>query len=459
MEMMMSERSDAHRKLLLVDDSEPFLEAATAVLSADFDVASVSDPADVADACMNEDPDAVLLDLYFDGAPRGFDILSELLSQYPFLPVIMWTESESMEEELRSQELGAFHHVRKDARPGDVVVVVDAALRHRRVLIQDESLRVEEDRRWGEFVYASSAMDRVFRDLEKIAASDQAVLITGETGVGKGLLAREIHRRSSRAVGPFRVVECASLPDTIVENELFGHEKGAYTGAVSQQIGSCETADGGTLFLDEIGDMPLVSQAKLLRLADEGKFKRLGGVREKTVDIRIVAATNHDLEAEVESGAFRKDLYYRLNTFHLDIPPLRERRGDIVPLARHFAASYNKGGRRGFTLSPGAEMYLQSQVWEGNARELLHAVERACVLAPDAVLKPQDVAMPGREAKSPPDYETAKERTVLDLKRTLTSEALRRNDGNITAAAEELGVSRQTFHRFLRETGLSGSDD
>ncbi len=455
----MGERPDARKKLLLVDDSVPFLEAANAVLSADFEVASVSDPADVLDACRREEPDAVLLDLYFDGAPRGFDILSELLSEYPFLPVIMWTESESMDEELRSQELGAFHHVRKDARPGDVVVVVDAALRRRRVLIQDETLRTEEDKRWGEFVYASSSMDRVFRGLEKIAASDQSVLITGETGVGKGLLAREIHRRSSRAGGPFRVVECASLPDTIVENELFGHERGAYTGAVSQQIGSCEAADGGTLFLDEIGDMPLVSQAKLLRLADEGRFKRLGGTREQSVNIRIVAATNHDLETEVESGTFRKDLFYRLNTFHLNIPPLRERREDIVPLARHFAAASARGGRSGFTLSPGAEMYLQSQSWEGNARELLHAVERACVLAADTVLKPQDVALPGREAKAPPDYETAKERTLLDLKRTLTSEALRRNDGNITAAAEELGVSRQTFHRFLRETGLSDTDE
>jgi DNA-binding NtrC family response regulator len=301
-------------------------------------------------------------------------------------------------------------------------------------------------------------MERVFADLEKIAASDQAVLITGETGVGKGLLAREIHRRSSRASGPFRVVECASLPDTIVENELFGHERGAYTGAVSQQIGSCETADGGTLFLDEIGDMPLVSQAKLLRLADEGKFRRLGGTREQTVDIRIIAATNHDLGSEVESGAFRKDLFYRLNTFHIDIPPLRERRDDIVPLARHFAAECRRGGSGGFALSAGAELYLQSQNWDGNVRELLHTVERACVLADDRVLKPQDVAMPGHDARTPPDYETAKERTILDLKRTLTSEALRRNDGNITAAARELGVSRQTFHRFLRETGLGGED-
>jgi len=452
----MAHSPDRRRRLLLVDDSVPFLETAEAILSGEFDVACVSDPNQVLDACADKEPDAVLLDLYFDGAPRGFDILTELLAEYPFLPVIMWTESESMEDELRSQELGAFHHVRKDARPGDVQVVVDAALRNRRLLIGEKRSRREADRRWGEFIYASETMDRVFSSLEKIAASDQSVLITGETGVGKGLLAREIHRRSSRASGPFAVVECASLPDTIVENELFGHEKGAYTGAVSQQIGSCEAADGGTLFLDEIGDMPLVSQAKLLRLADEGRFKRLGGRHERYVDIRIIAATNHDLAREAESGRFRKDLFYRLNTFHIDIPPLRERREDIVPIARRFADGFVQGSRRGFSLSPAAELYLQSQRWDGNVRELKHTIERACVLAEDRSLNPRDLAVPGEtEVAFPLNYETERARVVLGLKRTLVSTALTQSGGNITKAAEDIGVSRQTFHEFMRETGIS----
>ncbi len=452
----MSRSPDRRRRLLLVDDSVPFLETAEAILTGGFDVACVSDPERVLDACADEEPDAVLLDLYFDGAPRGFDILTELLAEYPFLPVIMWTESESMEDELRSQELGAFHHVRKDARPGDVLVVVDAALRRRRLLIGERAFSEEVDRRWGEFIYASDTMERVFATLDRIAASDQSVLITGETGVGKGLLAREIHRRSSRAAGPFAVVECASLPDTIVENELFGHEKGAYTGAVSQQIGSCEVADGGTLFLDEIGDMPVVSQAKLLRLADEGRFKRLGGRHERYVDIRIIAATNHDLAQEAESGRFRKDLFYRLNTFHIDIPPLRGRREDIVPLARHFAGGFVQGSQRGFSLSPAAELYLQSQRWDGNVRELKHTIGRACVLADDSVLNPRDLAVPaGPEVTLPVNYETERSRVVSDLKRTLVTTSLARNKGNITKAAEDIGVSRQTFHEFLKETGLS----
>ncbi|MBD3366730.1 MAG: response regulator [Candidatus Eisenbacteria bacterium] len=452
----MSRNYDRRMRLLLVDDSIPFLETAEAILSGEFDVACVSDFDRVLDACADEEPDAVLLDLYYDGAPRGFEILTELLAEYPFLPVIMWTESESMEDELRSQELGAFHHVRKDARPGEIQVVVDAALRQRRLLIGERTSRREADRRWGEFIYASETMERVFSTLERIAASDQSVLITGETGVGKGLLAREIHRRSSRAAGPFAVVECASLPDTIVENELFGHEKGAYTGAVSQQIGSCEAADGGTLFLDEIGDMPLVSQAKLLRLADEGRFKRLGGRHERFADIRIIAATNHDLASEAENGRFRKDLFYRLNTFHIDIPPLRERREDIVPLAQHFAAEFVQGSRRGFSLSPAAELYLQSQRWDGNVRELKHTIERACVLADDRHLNPRDLAVPaGPEVTLPVSYESERARVVLDLKKTLVRTSLARNGGNITRAAEDIGVTRQTFHEFLKETGIA----
>ena len=451
----MPKGSEAPKKLLLVDDSAEFLEAAEAVMSGSFEVSCVSDPVAVLETCRLEEPDAVLLDLYFDGEPKGFNLLTSILGEYPFLPVIMWTESESMEEELRAQDLGAFHYVRKDARPGDAVVVVDAALRRRQILISDGDLRAEQDRRWGQFIYSDEVMERIFENLSRIAASEQSVLITGETGVGKGLLAREIHRRSLRSQGPFKVVECASLPDTIVENELFGHEKGAYTGAVSQQIGSCEAADGGTLFLDEIGDMPLVSQAKLLRLADEGRFKRLGGKRDKSVDVRIIAATNHDLADEAGSGAFRKDLYYRLNTFHIELPPLRERRNDIVPLARHFATGFKRDAEEGFMLSPGAELYLQSQNWDGNVRELKHAIERACVLCHGRTLMPQDFATAGRSERLPLTYETAKERVILDLKRTLATEALSRNAGSVTKAAAELSVSRQTFHRFLRETGLS----
>jgi len=243
-------------------------------------------------------------------------------------------------------------------------------------------------------------------------------------------------------------------PDTIVENELFGHEKGAFTGAVSQHIGRCESAAKGTLFLDEIGDMPLISQAKLLRLADEGTFRRLGGKKDRTVDVRIIAATNRSLEDDVASGAFRRDLYYRLNTHSIEIPPLRERRADILPLARHFASGCSDEGWEGFTLSPAAEVYLQSEEWQGNARELKNAIERACVLADDRVLHPRDLARRRGKKTDSLNYEQAKERVLLALKRSLVTEALRRSSGNVTKAAEELGVARQTFHDFMKETGL-----
>jgi two-component system NtrC family response regulator len=451
----MSTKPDKQSKLLLVDNDEEFLDDAVAILSREFECVGVSDPDSVLARVDQEDPDAVLLDIYFENrCPLGFEILTDILKDHPFLPVIMWTEEDSVQGALEAQRRGAFHYVTKTPRPGDVMVVIDAALKQRRVLITNKALRTEIDRNWGDFIYASEKMARLFDKLDKIAASDHSVLITGETGVGKGLLAHEMHRRSSRSEEPFVVVECAALPETIVENELFGHEKGAYTGAVSRQVGSCEAADRGTLFLDEIGDMPMSSQAKLLRLADEGKFKRLGGARERSVDVRIVAATNRQLGEAVAKEEFRRDLFYRLNTFHIDIPPLRERREDIVPLAVHFASLRTHACGERFALSDPAQMFLQAREWPGNARELKHAVERACVMSESPVLSLHDFVLEGDGASQVLDYEAAKEQVLLDFKRSFVLEALRRNRWNIARAAEESGVSRPGFYRFMDETGV-----
>jgi len=441
-------------RLLLVDDDSEFLEVAAAMLGGDFDCVATADPARTLEHCGELDPDAVLLDLYFDRQPVGFEVLSDLMREYPLVPVIMWTDDESYAAALRAQELGAFHHVPKTAQPRDVASVVAAALKLRRTLISARSFQEKEDKREGDLLAVSEVMRDILAQVDRLAPSDHSVLITGETGVGKGLLAREIHRRSNRSGGPFVVVECAALPPSVIENELFGHEKGAYTSAASRQIGSCETADRGTLFLDEIGDMPTPSQAKLLRLADEGTFKRLGGTRERHIDTRIIAATNRDLEQDVIDGRFRQDLYYRLNTFQLRIPPLRERRDDVPHLAAAFAARSQPDSERGCAISQDALAFLTAQDWPGNIRQLMHTVERASLMAGGNTIELQHVTPRNRPVRNPVVYARAKEQVLSQFNRAFIIEALARNGGKVTRAAEEAKISRETFYRLMRKSGL-----
>ncbi len=448
----------ARSKLLLVDDDAEFLKDAELILGKTFDCVTAERPDEVLGACSDEHPDAVLLDLYFDREPLGFEILSDIHEEYPFLPVIMWTQEESIESALEAQARGAFHYVRKTAKASDVLLILDAALRHRQVLLENRALREEVERSWGEFVYASDVIGRLFANLDTIAREEGSVLLTGETGVGKGLLAREIHRRSPRAKGPSVTVECTTLPETLVESELFGHERGAFTEAFAQKIGRCETADGGTLFLDEIADVPLAVQAKLRRLVDEKTFSRVGDTTERKVDARIIVATNQDIERAIADGRFLRDLEARLRIFPIHIPPLRERRDDIVALAEHFLSRQSESRERTFRLSDRSRVYLRSLDWPGNTRELKIAVERACALSDHTTLTPADFPPRASGIPAPVDYREAKERVVLDFKRRFVADALRRHDGDVAKAAAEAGVSRQAFYRFMKEVGVGEED-
>jgi DNA-binding NtrC family response regulator len=450
----MSKRASAKAKLLLVDDNPDFLEIAIGILEDTFVCVGVSNPEEVVDACSAEDPDAVLLDLDFDGKPLGFEILSNILAKDPFMPIIMWTDSDDLKDAIEAVKRGAFYYVVKAARPGAIEVVVESALRHRRALVENAVLRAEIDREWGEFIYASDVMERIFREVEKIAPRRYPVLITGETGVGKGLMAREIHRRSGLPEDRFVPFDCSVQQPALVGDALFGHVKGSFTGADSNVSGYFEAASGGTLFLDEIGDMLPEAQTSLLRLAAEGEVTRIGAKESRKVNVRIIAATNRDLSGGPGEKPLREDLYRRINTLPIHIPPLRERREDITPLARHFVARCSEELDAEYVLSESALRFLRAQDWPGNVRGLRNAIERACVLAEGPVLQPQDFASAAETSVPAGTYEEAKAKILIDFKRAYFLELLRRNDWNVAKAAREAGVSRTGLHKIMKELGI-----
>jgi transcriptional regulator with GAF, ATPase, and Fis domain len=318
-------------------------------------------------------------------------------------------------------------------------------------------------------------MHRIFETIDKIADTDVTVLIRGESGTGKELVANALHYRSPRRAQPMIKMNCAALSRELVESELFGHERGAFTGAIARREGKFEAADGGTLFLDEVGDMPLETQAKLLRAIQEKEFERVGGNEAIKVDVRLIAATNQDLEAGVRAGRFREDLYYRLRVVELVIPPLHERREDIPLLADHFLKEAAKRfGRETKALTGEALRACVGHQWKGNVRELRSALEQALLLAPGAEITPtdlfgvsdqqvgvstQDSGLGTAQTESTLSFRDAKDRVVEAFERDFLLQALRRHAGNITKAAEEVGMYRQNFQQKMRELGIKSSDE
>ena len=297
----------------------------------------------------------------------------------------------------------------------------------------------------------------VFQLVAKVAPTDSTILIRGESGTGKELVARAIHRNSLRAQQAFVAINCAALTETLLESELFGHEKGAFTGAVAQKRGKLEAADRGTVFLDEVGELPLAVQTKLLRVLQEREFERVGSTRPIRVDVRLVAATNRDLDSAIAENTFRNDLYYRLNVVSLTVPPLRERRDDIPLLARYFVAKHGKrAGRRVEGLSPDALASMEAYYWPGNVRELENAIERAVVLGSTDLIVPEDLPEAILEAAPPLGPSGGYHQAVKEEKKRAILEALNRSGGNYTEAAKLLGVHPNYLHRLVRNLGLKG---
>ncbi|HUZ73958.1 MAG TPA: PEP-CTERM-box response regulator transcription factor [Stellaceae bacterium] len=389
-----------------------------------------------------------------DGASEGLAALEALRLLSPDTKVIIATGNENREHALRSIALGAYDFFQKPVDIDLLRLIVERAFRLYELETENRSLAEAAPRSPIDGVLGTSdLMLRLLRVVEKIAPTDVAVLLLGESGTGKELLAQAIHRLSARAKGPFVAINCAAIPETLLESELFGHEKGAFTGAVRQTIGKIEKADKGTLFLDEIGDLPLAMQVKVLRFLQDHVVERIGGRQQIHVDVRIVCATNQDLDKLIADSRFREDLYYRLNELKLNIPPLRERNGDALLLASYFLKKFNdQYGRslKGFTAESIAA--IRQHPWRGNVRELENRMKRAVVMAEGPLVTGPDMDLASSEAAELSlDLRSARsraEREVLQL-------ALTQSGGNLSTAAKLLGISRPTLYSLAKEHGLA----
>jgi DNA-binding NtrC family response regulator len=359
---------------------------------------------------------------------------------------------------IRAIELGAFDFFQKPVDSAELRVILARALERRRLLAENRALREQarENGSFGRLVGKSSAMLRLFREIEKVAPSDATVLIQGESGTGKELVAHSIHAGSSRRERPFVAVNVSALPESLAESELFGHEKGAFTGAVTSRLGRFELAHGGTLFLDEIGTLPAGVQSKLLRALESREIERVGGRRAIPVDFRLISATNEDLEERVRQGTFREDLFYRINTIPIRIPPLREREDDILILAEHFLAKFSGRHRRpGVRLSPAVVERFRSHHWKGNVRELEHVIEMLVLFAEGEEISEQDLPRALREVSSPrPGPALSFAQAVAEFERRLLSEAIAEEGGVKAQAARRLGLDGNQIKYLCRKYGL-----
>ena len=392
--------------------------------------------------------DLALVDIKMPGTD-GVELQRRMHEIDPEMLVIIMTGYASVETAVAALKNGAYDYVSKPFDPDDIAHTVHNALSHKRVQMENERLRetVASVVRPQEIVGQSSPMVRVFEAIQTVGPTDATVLITGESGTGKELCARAIHTASPRHYNPLVVIHCGALTETLLESELFGHEKGAFTGAQYRKKGSFEVADGGTVFLDEIGDISLKTQTDLLRVLQEREITRVGSTHPIHVDFRCVAATNKDVQKLVEEGKFRPDLFYRLNVFQIQLPPLRERKGDIPILVEHFVRKFSASMNKRITrVSPEAMALLDRYTWPGNVRELENAIERAMVVAQEPEIREDDFALRLPTAENAP-------RTLEDVEREHILTVLQECKGNQTLAAEVLDIDRVTLHNKLKKYG------
>ncbi|MHB8843374.1 MAG: sigma-54-dependent transcriptional regulator [Nitrospirota bacterium] len=403
--------------------------------------------------------DAVVTDVTMPGM-SGIEVLSTVRKSASSIPVIVITAYGTIEKAVEAMKRGAFDYITKPVSRDELRLTVGKAVKMRRLERENVELRVEVTDRYSfdSIIGSSAAMKEVLALAGRVAASDASVLITGESGTGKELLAKGVHFNSRRADGAFVAVNCAAIPEALIESELFGHTKGSFTGAVRDKEGKFELADGGTLFLDEIGDLRIDLQAKILRALQEREIDRVGGGKPVSVDVRVIAATNKDIEREVKEGTFREDLYYRLNVITLRIPPLRERKEDIPMLVGHFLKKFNKGTDADVSMDAGALAVLKEYGWPGNVRELENAVERASVLRRGTLITQDE--LPEKLSKNRTEVEdiilNLPEQGIAleDLEKMLIIKALDKHKGNQTHAAEYLHITRATLIYRMEKFGL-----
>jgi len=467
-------------RILVIDDEEVVLRSCQRILADDDHVVELA--SDSIEGLRKVDGgayDLVVLDIKMPHKD-GIEVLRDIKEKHPEVEVVMVTGLAEVQTAVKAMKLGAFDYLSKPFDPDELQHVVERALERRRLMRENRDLKTEVSAkyRFENIIGSSPPMQAVFKLVVQCAPTNATVLITGESGTGKEMIARAIHHNSLRADNPFVAVDCNTLNEELFESELFGHVKGAFTGAVAAKRGLFEVAAGGTLFFDEFGNIPLSTQAKLLRVIQERQFRAVGGTATLTANVRLIAATNKDLKAMVAQGTFREDLYYRVNVFPIQAPPLRERRADVPALAFHFLKAYcSELGKAPCEISEGAMSLLVNHEWPGNVRELENTMHRAAILATDNVVRvahmaslldagssdDHDVPRSGEELKR--IKKLARERSVEDIERRFVQEALRRNNSNVTRSAEETGMQRANFQALMKKysirvrDGEPGSDD
>lgn len=444
--------SEEKMHILVVDDDELFRESIVETLGRlGHVVESVNDGPAACSAVAPGALDLIISDMKMPGM-SGIELLERIKKTDPDVPFLIVTAFGAVETAVDAMDKGAFSFIQKGPTLSrQLEVVVNRALQYRRLFKENRQLKSVLQNRW-KFIGSGSAMDAVKEMIASVAESRSTILITGESGTGKELAARAIHFQSRRNNGPFVKINCAALPDGLIESELFGHEKGAFTGAIKQKKGMFEAATGGTLLLDEIGEMPLAAQAKLLRVLQEREVHKVGGDEPIMVDVRVVATTNRPLEKEIAEGRFREDLYYRLDVIHIDLPPLRERKEDIPELVSFFIEKFND--ENGFNVNGIHENclpLLEKHQWPGNVRELENAVERAVVLTRNGMIS-SDLFQFRESALLQKDADTIQAGlTVAEMERRLIYRTLEACDQNRTKAADMLGISIRTLRNKLNE--------
>ncbi len=449
-------------KILVVDDEEAIRDSLDHVLRFEHhEVALAKDGAEGLEALKNQpETDLVFLDIKMPGRD-GLEVLGDITQDHPEVPVVMISGHGTIETALEATRSGAFDFIEKPLDRDRVLLTVRNAHQMRRLKDENEVLRERLSQTSKEMIGTSTPLEQVRKVISKVAPTQARVLIQGENGSGKELVARLIHDLSERASGPFVDVNCAAIPKDLLESELFGHEKGSFTGATAQRKGKFEQADGGTLFLDEVGDMSLDAQAKVLRVIEEQRVQRVGGSEPIPVDVRLVAATNQDLKSGAEDGSFREDLYYRLAVVPIFVPPLRDRNQDISVLAQTFLQQMasNLGREEPPVLTDKARAWLERQQWPGNVRQLRNLMERCVILADGLKIDVKDLEQltgPGATAAAPDVFRTAQtfEEFKEQSERLFLQQRLTGNDWNVKRTAESLGMQRSNLYKKMERYGL-----
>jgi DNA-binding NtrC family response regulator len=441
--------------LLIVDDDVELREAlVTRFARQNFAVQAAGNGEEALGLAERRNFDVAIFDMMMPGM-TGLELLEKFKNSHPECEVILLTGQGSIESAVEAMKLGAFDYLQKPFALKDLEAVAAKAFDRRQLRKENTQLKalVQRTLPTNEMVGSSPAMQEVFRLIGRAGPSDKAILIQGESGTGKELVARALHAHSTRADKPMVVINCAALPETLLESELFGHEKGSFTGAVAAKPGLFEVADGGTLFIDEVGELPGSLQAKLLRVLEDGSLRRIGSLQERRVNVRLLAATNRNLAKEVEANRFREDLYYRINVMSLELPPLRERQGDIPLLVAHFL-------RPGWEIEPAAMEALERYHWPGNVRQLINALERAKILCDGETIRVSDLPkeVVGHTAGNPAGSDFLTTDDLATIQRSKVVEVLRREAGNKSKAARALGIDRRKLYRLLEKYAIADSE-